>query len=64
MQYPEFQTPGPRQKEMNEGGQPGYFQEGFLAIQYAVDMAIAEYYTGVNPRGETRQPFRFRSVKR
>lgn len=31
---------------------PDYYDEGFLAIQHAVDMAIAEYISGVDPRSE------------
>uniref|UniRef100_A0A3Q3N452 ATP-binding cassette, sub-family A (ABC1), member 3b n=1 Tax=Mastacembelus armatus TaxID=205130 RepID=A0A3Q3N452_9TELE len=38
--YPLFQMPGPREQYDKEGGTPGYFREGFLAVQHAVDRAI------------------------
>lgn len=47
--YPLFQVPGPREREKNEGGRPGYYDEGFLTIQHAVDMAITEYISGKDP---------------
>ncbi|KAK4312219.1 hypothetical protein Pmani_016341 [Petrolisthes manimaculis] len=48
--YPRFQVPGPRERNDNYGGIPGYHDEGFLAIQHAVDMAVAQYISGVDPR--------------
>ncbi|XP_042876783.1 phospholipid-transporting ATPase ABCA3-like isoform X3 [Penaeus japonicus] len=47
--YPLFQVPGPRERKKNEGGRPGYYDEGFLTIQHAVDMAITEYISGKDP---------------
>ncbi|KAG7167085.1 ATP-binding cassette sub-family A member 3-like 1 [Homarus americanus] len=49
LSYPLYQVPGPRDRTNNHGGRPGYYTEGFLALQHAVDMAIAEYFTGTNP---------------
>uniref|UniRef100_A0A8C9ZNU2 ATP binding cassette subfamily A member 3 n=1 Tax=Sander lucioperca TaxID=283035 RepID=A0A8C9ZNU2_SANLU len=42
--YPLFQLPGPREQYDKEGGTPGYFREGFLAVQHAVDLAIMRSY--------------------
>lgn len=38
-----FQLPGPRNKNSSHGGPPNYYDEGFLAIQNAVDEAILRY---------------------
>uniref|UniRef100_A0A672IPT5 ABC transporter domain-containing protein n=1 Tax=Salarias fasciatus TaxID=181472 RepID=A0A672IPT5_SALFA len=38
--FPLFQLPGPREQHYREGGTPGYYREGFLAVQHAVDRAI------------------------
>ncbi|XP_015215344.2 phospholipid-transporting ATPase ABCA3 isoform X1 [Lepisosteus oculatus] len=38
--FPLFQLPGPREPKYKTGGTPGYYREGFLAIQHAVDRAI------------------------
>uniref|UniRef100_A0A3Q2PCC7 ATP binding cassette subfamily A member 3 n=2 Tax=Percomorphaceae TaxID=1489872 RepID=A0A3Q2PCC7_FUNHE len=38
--FPLFQLPGPREQHEKEGGTPGYYREGFLAVQHAVDRAI------------------------
>ncbi|KAJ8254174.1 hypothetical protein COCON_G00207860 [Conger conger] len=38
--FPLFQLPGPREQHSGPGGTPGYFREGFLAVQHAVDRAI------------------------
>lgn len=38
-----FQLPGPRNKNSTHGGPPDYYDEGFLAIQNAVDQAILKY---------------------
>uniref|UniRef100_A0AAY4BAQ1 ABC transporter domain-containing protein n=1 Tax=Denticeps clupeoides TaxID=299321 RepID=A0AAY4BAQ1_9TELE len=45
--FPLFQMPGPREQHDMGGGTPGYYREGFLAVQYAVDRAImlAHNYT-------------------
>ncbi|XP_038064273.1 ATP-binding cassette sub-family A member 3-like [Patiria miniata] len=40
--FPFYQLPGPRNKDDTYGGVPGYYREGFLALQYAVDMAILQ----------------------
>nr|XP_014347243.1 PREDICTED: ATP-binding cassette sub-family A member 3 [Latimeria chalumnae] len=42
--FPLFQLPGPRERDNSHGGTPGYYREGFLAIQHAVDRAIIEYH--------------------
>ncbi|XP_031597152.1 ATP-binding cassette sub-family A member 3 [Oreochromis aureus] len=42
--FPLFQLPGPREKHYKEGGTPGYYREGFLAVQHAVDRAIMHSY--------------------
>ncbi|KAM4530271.1 phospholipid-transporting ATPase ABCA3 isoform 1-T1 [Odontesthes bonariensis] len=42
--FPLFQLPGPREQYDKEGGTPGYFREGFLAVQHAVDLAIMRSY--------------------
>nr|XP_053626319.1 phospholipid-transporting ATPase ABCA3-like [Cherax quadricarinatus] len=47
--YPLLPSSGPRDRDNNYGGRPGYYDEGFLAIQHAVDMSIIEYFTGKNP---------------
>lgn len=31
----------------------GYYNEGFLSIQHAVDKAIAEYFSGEDPDGKS-----------
>ncbi|CAF3441243.1 unnamed protein product [Rotaria sp. Silwood1] len=38
--YPLFPIIGPRNTHNETGGTPGYYQEGFLALQQAVDMEI------------------------
>uniref|UniRef100_A0A3B5Q3J1 ATP binding cassette subfamily A member 3 n=1 Tax=Xiphophorus maculatus TaxID=8083 RepID=A0A3B5Q3J1_XIPMA len=38
--FPLFQLPGPREQHDKDGGTPGYYREGFLAVQHAVDKAI------------------------
>ncbi|XP_076053842.1 phospholipid-transporting ATPase ABCA3-like isoform X2 [Oratosquilla oratoria] len=48
--YPLFQVPGPRGRNDNTGGIPGYYDEGFLALQHTIDMAIAEYISGKTPQ--------------
>ncbi|XP_061703260.1 phospholipid-transporting ATPase ABCA3 isoform X2 [Syngnathoides biaculeatus] len=42
--YPLFQLPGPREQYNMFGGTPGYYREGFLAMQHAVDKAIMRSY--------------------
>ncbi|XP_072225725.1 phospholipid-transporting ATPase ABCA3 [Leuresthes tenuis] len=42
--FPLFQLPGPREQYDRQGGTPGYFREGFLAVQHAVDLAIMRSY--------------------
>ncbi|XP_013865526.1 ATP-binding cassette sub-family A member 3 [Austrofundulus limnaeus] len=42
--FPLFQLPGPREQFDKQGGTPGYYREGFLAVQYAVDRAIMLAY--------------------
>uniref|UniRef100_A0A8C2YZB8 ATP binding cassette subfamily A member 3 n=1 Tax=Cyclopterus lumpus TaxID=8103 RepID=A0A8C2YZB8_CYCLU len=43
--FPLFLLPGPREQYDKEGGTPGYFREGFLAVQHAVDRAIMRSHT-------------------
>ncbi|ODM97667.1 ATP-binding cassette sub-family A member 3 [Orchesella cincta] len=38
--YPLFQLLGPRAKDKISGGLPGYYEEGFLYLQYAVDRTL------------------------
>uniref|UniRef100_W5LI09 ATP binding cassette subfamily A member 3 n=1 Tax=Astyanax mexicanus TaxID=7994 RepID=W5LI09_ASTMX len=42
--FPLFQLPGPREQHDIKGGTPGYYREGFLAIQHAVNRAIMKAY--------------------
>ncbi|KAI1884433.1 hypothetical protein AGOR_G00226350 [Albula goreensis] len=42
--FPLFQLPGPRELHEPRGGTPGYYREGFLAVQHAVDRAIMRAY--------------------
>ncbi|XP_026071364.1 ATP-binding cassette sub-family A member 3-like isoform X1 [Carassius auratus] len=42
--FPLFQLPGPREQHEPDGGTPGYFREGFLQVQHAVDRAIMKAY--------------------
>ena len=38
--FPQIPSLGPRDSDIETGGAPGYWREGFLAVQLAVDMAI------------------------
>ncbi|XP_055050856.2 phospholipid-transporting ATPase ABCA3 [Misgurnus anguillicaudatus] len=42
--FPLFQLPGPREQHDPRGGTPGYFREGFLHVQHAVDKAIMKAF--------------------
>ncbi|XP_051987338.1 phospholipid-transporting ATPase ABCA3 [Xyrauchen texanus] len=42
--FPLFQLPGPREQYRSHGGTPGYFREGFLLVQHAVDRGIMKAY--------------------
>ncbi|XP_051573029.1 phospholipid-transporting ATPase ABCA3-like isoform X1 [Myxocyprinus asiaticus] len=42
--FPLFQLPGPREQHESHGGTPGYFREGFLQVQHAVDRGIMKAY--------------------
>ncbi|KAA0192008.1 hypothetical protein HAZT_HAZT001559 [Hyalella azteca] len=44
--YPLFQVPGPRERNSSHGPMPGYYDEGYLPLQHAIDMSIAELYSG------------------
>ncbi|KAF2368204.1 ABC transporter-like [Trinorchestia longiramus] len=58
--YPLFQVPGPRERNSSNGPKPGYYDEGYLSLQHAVDMAIAEHYSGRRPSVEVemgRMPY-------
>ena len=47
--YSTFPILGPREKSMNDGGDPGYFREGFLPLQLAIDKAlIAQFNTSIS----------------
>ncbi|XP_053132329.1 phospholipid-transporting ATPase ABCA3 [Hemicordylus capensis] len=46
--FPLFQLPGPREAKLDDGGTPGYFREGFLTVQHAVDKAIIQYHTNAS----------------
>ncbi|XP_053220123.1 phospholipid-transporting ATPase ABCA3 [Podarcis raffonei] len=46
--FPLFQLPGPREPKLHDGGTPGYYREGFLAVQHAVDMAILQSHTNTS----------------
>uniref|UniRef100_A0A8D0GV65 ABC transporter domain-containing protein n=1 Tax=Sphenodon punctatus TaxID=8508 RepID=A0A8D0GV65_SPHPU len=46
--FPLFQLPGPREAKYPDGGTPGYFREGFLAVQHAVDRAIMQYHSNAS----------------
>lgn len=45
-QFPQFQEPGPRNKNVTEGGPPNYHKAGFLYLQHYLSRAIA---TILNP---------------
>ena len=38
--FPIFEIKGPREHEKIAGGSPGYYREGFLGLQWAIDRAI------------------------
>uniref|UniRef100_A0A673NB84 ATP-binding cassette sub-family A member 3-like n=1 Tax=Sinocyclocheilus rhinocerous TaxID=307959 RepID=A0A673NB84_9TELE len=42
--FPLIQLPGPREQHEPDGGTPGYYREGFLQVQHAVDRAIMKAY--------------------
>nr|XP_060642190.1 phospholipid-transporting ATPase ABCA3 isoform X1 [Anolis sagrei ordinatus]XP_060642191.1 phospholipid-transporting ATPase ABCA3 isoform X1 [Anolis sagrei ordinatus] len=46
--FPLFQLPGPREAMSSDGGTPGYYREGFLAVQHAVDKAIIQYHANTS----------------
>ncbi|XP_013411172.1 ATP-binding cassette sub-family A member 3 isoform X2 [Lingula anatina] len=37
-----FQKIGPREANSSDGGKPGYYQQGFLPLQHAIDVAIVQ----------------------
>jgi ATP-binding cassette subfamily A (ABC1) protein 3 len=47
--YPLFQLLGPRAKDKPDGGLPGYFVEGFLYLQYAIDRTLMRTILQSNP---------------
>uniref|UniRef100_A0A3P8WEF2 ATP binding cassette subfamily A member 3 n=1 Tax=Cynoglossus semilaevis TaxID=244447 RepID=A0A3P8WEF2_CYNSE len=53
--FPLFQLPGPREQYDKQGGTPGYFREGFLAVQHAVDLAIMHAYNRTSAAPLLRQ---------
>ncbi|RNA15834.1 ATP-binding cassette sub-family A member 3, partial [Brachionus plicatilis] len=38
--YPFFPVLGPRNKDLDDGGSPGYFSEGFLSLQKSIDFNL------------------------
>uniref|UniRef100_A0A8C0LAE8 ATP-binding cassette sub-family A member 3-like n=1 Tax=Canis lupus dingo TaxID=286419 RepID=A0A8C0LAE8_CANLU len=42
--FPAYPTLGPRNVNYDDGGDPGYIREGFLAVQHALDKAIMLYH--------------------
>lgn len=38
--YSLFPILGPREKSKSDGGDPGYYREGFLAVQWAIDKSL------------------------
>lgn len=46
--YTLFPILGPRERDHEEGGDPGYYREGFLAIQKAIDMALISEFDHSN----------------
>ncbi|XP_068921390.1 phospholipid-transporting ATPase ABCA3-like [Petaurus breviceps papuanus] len=42
--FPLFVLSGPRQPSASDGGLPGYFREGFLSLQHAVNRGIMYYH--------------------
>ncbi|CAL8113628.1 unnamed protein product [Orchesella dallaii] len=44
--YPIIQQFGPRAKDQLTGGEPGYWSEGFLYVQYAVESQLTSLITG------------------
>ena len=55
--FPLFSKPGPRTAEYIEGGIPGYYEEGFLAIQHSIAMTVASHIT--NTTDDIDQDFTF-----
>ncbi|KAK1877293.1 ATP-binding cassette sub-family A member 3 [Dissostichus eleginoides] len=53
--FPLFQLPGPREQYDKEGGTPGYYREGFLAVQHAVDRAIMRSFNRTSASSLLRQ---------
>lgn len=45
-QFPIFQLPGPRFKNRTEGGNPGYYKEGFLTLQDGLSRVLIEMLSG------------------
>lgn len=46
--YSLFPILGPRERSHPDGGDPGYYREGFLSIQKAIDMAFISQYDKSN----------------
>jgi len=47
--FPKMDTLGPREKNFDYGGEPGYFTEGFLTVQKTIDYAlISQFNVSVN----------------
>lgn len=41
--FPMYQMDGPREKNKTHGATPGYFQEGFLTVQYFISSAVTAF---------------------
>jgi len=57
--FPVFEIPGPRKRNATHGGPPFYFEEGFLSIQHAVDVAIIKYKAKIDKLNATVSVKRF-----
>uniref|UniRef100_A0A8C3VW42 ABC-2 type transporter transmembrane domain-containing protein n=1 Tax=Catagonus wagneri TaxID=51154 RepID=A0A8C3VW42_9CETA len=44
--FPVVPSQGPRNRAQKDGGYPGYYKEGFLLVQHALDKAIMMYHNG------------------
>ena len=43
--FPLFSKPGPRSADSIHGDVPGYYEEGFLAVQHSIAMTVASHVT-------------------
>lgn len=62
--FPSFLTPGPRNHDIDNGGiAPGYYQEGFLAVQQAIAMAFLKSFNIENVPDVVLQVPRFTIIQ-